>query len=51
MSDSLLNRYSAIIHAIAITSALAIVSGAVPSNLASLKNLQAFHIDLQTIQR
>jgi len=51
MSDSLSNRYSAIIHAIAITSALAIASGAVPSNLASLNHLQAFRINLHSIQR
>ncbi|MEX0270675.1 hypothetical protein AB3R30_16145 [Leptolyngbyaceae cyanobacterium UHCC 1019] len=51
MSDSLLNRYSVVIHAIAITSALAIVSGAIPSNFSSFSNLQAFQINLNSIQR
>jgi hypothetical protein len=51
MSDSYSNRYSAIIHAIAVTSALAIVSSAMPANRASFNHLQAFQLNVKSIQR
>ncbi len=51
MSDSVSNKSKIVINAIAITAALAVISGYLPLNLPSLMQFQAFIQQASTIRK